>query len=175
MLPRKWKIFRIVSYLHLTAIVLLAVIAFLGLSKNTGLALNSLEDVIGVTLMIMIPTVLIINCIINLALLDKNYPAIIPGSTHRIMSSIFFSLTVLMLIVLVLFSAAIIVTIFHVWHKQAGTARKWPFYILLGAVVLVYLTGIYVIWNQVSLRKALRRNHRLTMENFLEPEEQTQP
>jgi hypothetical protein len=173
MLPRKWKIFRIVSYLHLTVTLLLAVLLYYSLFQGGLPRVRSLLDLLGISLTVICPGALIINCILNITLLDKYYPNNIPGKRHRVWSRVLFVMALLSLLTLSFLTTASIVS----WTetRDHNLRRMWPLYVFLLSAFVIVSTGFYTLWNQVSLRKMLRRNHQATMENFLELEEQTQP
>ncbi|WP_315821077.1 hypothetical protein [Paraflavitalea speifideaquila] len=97
MLPLKWKIFRVFSYLHMTCTVLIAVLA-LAIILDTGLRFQTKDDILALLTLLFVPTILLGNSSVNLFLLEKFYPDRLPGKKLRVFSVVLFILCLLVTI-----------------------------------------------------------------------------
>lgn len=166
MLPIRWKIFRVLSYVHMaiTALITaLGVVAIFG----PGFSVRSVEQVVVLFLMLLAPVSLLANSSVNILLLERYYPDRLPGKTLRRFSVVLFILTLLSVLFVLLIAAVGLV------DTLSQTSEQRDIFSLLAAAAtaVIGLTGAYVLWFQVSLRKAIRRNHELVFDNFLKAEE----
>ena len=168
MLPVRWKIFRVVSYIHMT---FTAVITALGVAAIFGTSFNyrSFEQIIVLFLLFLVPVSLLANSSINLFLLDRYFPDRLPGKALRRFSVILFILALLSDL------AVLLVAIFGFADELSRSSDQLDVVgiVAASAIAAIGLTGAYILWLQVSLRKLIRRNHELVFDNFLEPEEST--
>lgn len=167
MLPLKWKIFRVVTYLHMTCTAVLAAAAILSILE-LGLNFYSWESLIALIVILIIPLVLLANSSINILLLERYYPDRLPGKAlGRFSNTLFFAS-----IVVVLFLVVGMVMFLYEMLAAKDMRRESGFLMLyIATICVIGLTGCYILWAQVSLRKALRRNHHSTINNFLASDE----
>lgn len=163
MLPLPWKIFRVASYLHMTSAV---VIGAIGLQMILDIGMHSMEDILGASLLLLGPAILLANSSLNVYLLEKFYPDRVPGKKLRRFSVLLFLLSLLVLLTAIALAA----TAFY----QLALKRHYTFqqnilgYLIATDLAVMGLTGCYILWAQVSLRKALRRNYEVSVNSFLD-------
>jgi hypothetical protein len=126
-------------------------------------------DYLLLPLMTLALATLITNSAINLNLLTKYYPNHLPSRKLQRAGVVLFILTLLIIVLNTILAVTLWI---QIWGPaMVGNTR---ILMIVGIVTGVSLTGIYILWNQVSLRKMLRRNYEISMETFLS-EEQTPP
>lgn len=165
MLSLKWKIFRIVSYLHMVLTVMLGAIAIQAIVSSWKY-INEAEDILGVSLALLCPTTLLANSGINMYLLEKFYPGHQPGRKLRRFSNVLFILT----IIVTISALALAGTAFSdmLSKRNRGIQQNMMLYLIATAIAVIGITGCIILWQQVSLRKAIRRNYEASMNKFLE-------
>lgn len=169
MLPIRWKIFRVLCYVHMATTTLIAALGAIAIF-DSGFNFRSFEQVVIIFLVLLIPVSLLANGSINLLLLERYFPDRLPGKSLRRWSVLLFILTLLSVLFLLLMAVAGFTDIF----SQPSTQQDIYNILAASAIAIIGLTGVYVLWFQVSLRKLIRRNHELVFDNFLEPEESPQ-
>jgi DMSO reductase anchor subunit len=168
MLPIKWKRFRMVTYLHMAITTLLGGYLLFRIFESLR-SIRSAEDFLGFTVLVLCPSILLTNGSISLYLLEKYYPAQLPG-TRLLRSSKIFG--VFAWIVVLLYAVAAGLGIYELLIKYKLTFQQRPEgYMLLAGMLVICLSGFYLLWNQVSLRKAIRRNHEASLNSFLEDDQ----
>lgn len=165
MLPLKWKIFRIVSYLHMTCTLAMGTLALYTIF-TAGIRFNSTEDILGVLILILCPTILLANSSVNIYLLEKFYPDRLFGKKLYRFSVLLFILSLVVVIAVVLLTIA---GFSETLSRKNYTFRdRLMIYLTLSAFTVIGLTGLYIIVSQVSLRRAIRRNHEASLNSFLD-------
>lgn len=167
MLPLKWKIFRVVTYLHMMITAVLAAIAIVAMAE-TRMRFQSLEDLLIVLIIFLIPATLLSNSSINILLLERYYPDRLPGKVLIRFSYVLFILSAIIVAGTLLLAAAAITDVFF---DDSGATNTPATLLLTLAIAAIGLTGCYILWAQVLLRKALRRNHDSAINNFLVSDE----
>jgi phosphoglycerol transferase MdoB-like AlkP superfamily enzyme len=119
---------------------------------------------------VLIASTLIANSSINLYLLERFYPARQPGKKLRIASIILFIVSLLLVILLLIGVAAIFIEV-TTTKTTFSFQQKLIRNLVLAVFSAIPLTGCYVLWNQVSLRKAIRRNYEASLNNFLDSDQ----
>ena len=162
----KWKMFRMVSYLHLTCTLVLSVIT-LDMIIDDFPRGKSNANWFAISIFLVSSPSLLSNSSINIYLLERYYPDKLPGKRLRTFSVILF---ILSLLVVILTTGLTVAAIFYELNRSS---RIQPFkqrflgYGIAATLAVISLTGFYILWNQVSLRKAIRRNYQASMDNFL--------
>ena len=161
-MPVQWKIFRILNYL----IIVPSVIIILGLLVTTGLQFYSNSALLSFLFISTCGIIIIVNCIINHFWLEKYYPENYPGKAFRNLSTVFF---VLMILVLLLIAGIFITAIYAVFLDETGvTGNSWGEYFAFGMVGFILVSGIYLAVYRIKLRKLVQRNQQRLFNNFLE-------
>ena len=114
---------------------------------------------------------LIVNSSLNLHFIHRYYPNQLPEKWMRNLSGI------LWIPALAMVALFIIAMVINLTDEKGYPWNSRPMRQKIGIICIWVLvsSGVYILWNQVSLRKALRRNYQLSIENFLNPVEPTQP
>lgn len=167
MLPLKWKIFRIMIYLHMTGTAFLAVVAIAGILQS-GIRSFSIENLLMSLLFMCVPIVLLSNSSINLLLLERYYPHRLPGKVLVRFNNTFFVLSTVIVLLLLVSTAGVFIEFF----SEDNRGRYSTFSTLYAlTLAVITLTGGYIVWCQVNLRRTIRRNHDATINNFLTDDE----
>lgn len=168
MLSFNWKIFRIVSYLHMTCTLVIGAF-MIYILFSTPFKMNSTEDVLVVLTLILCPSILLANSSINIYLLERFYPDKPPGKKLHRFSVILFILSLVVTII----AAALAVTGFYelAAQKNFNFQQQLIGYLTISTIAVIGLTGFYILWNQVSLRKRIRRNYEASLNNFLDSDQ----
>jgi hypothetical protein len=162
MLPLKWKIFRIICYLHIAAVTgcLLLHILF-----RWQMMFSDFWEIIYNLIFISLLAILLTNTLINTWLLDRYYPDRKPGATlnawHIILLSLF--------IIIIGFSTiGLIFLLSDIFTDESRQNRMDPrTVILLALLTVMVLTGLFICYFQIILRQTLRRNYQAGIESFL--------
>lgn len=165
-MPVKWKIFRVISYLHIAAAM--AILLFL-IYATWEIRLNSLNDVLTFSLFILLALIYVANSLINLFLLERYYPDQRPGKTLHIWNWIFYVLFIILL------GLSIVVAYFTTMEmmrfaSQYGRYSMHRQLMLVAILWAICLTGIPITIYQPVLRNAILHNYRKTMDSFFAPE-----
>lgn len=161
-LPVKLAIFRILNYLHAAGaigVLGLFIYEFDNMIFDSGIA------VLLFILFILGFLVVITNAGINLLLLERYYPATMPGKKLSLWGNFLFGGTILFCVILsILFTLSIYS--FYIRRGQLMTVD-----VLATAFIGVMLvSAIPVLWWQVSLQKTIRGNYENDIERFLQKE-----
>ena len=158
-LPVLWKVFRIVNFLHLLGVVFLLLLftySFMSFSDN-----STSTDYQIFLLFVAGGVVLLTNCICNYTLLEKIYPD--KPITKKFSA---FSLIVLIIafIILLLLSITFVTVVYPALKSRpVNLWGKLVFFVLVAVIV----TGYYSCLFQLMLKKNIRRNHKRTIDTFL--------
>jgi hypothetical protein len=163
MLPIKWKAFRMVIYLHLASTTILGGYLLLRAFESISSYTRS-EDIWGLIIVIVCTSILLANSSISLYLLEKYYPAQLPGNGPYRASRVlgFFAW-----IVALLYAAGSGYG-FYQLNKYDFLQNNIQGLLVFFSMGVISLSGFYLLWNQVSLRKVIRRNHEASLNSFLE-------
>jgi len=143
--------------------VMLGAIAIQAIFSSLRYIYN-VEDILGSLLLILCPTILLTNSGINMYLLEKFYPDYQPGKKLRRFSNVLFIFTIIVTIL----ALGLAITGFHEMLSKRNKSQNTMVYLLAAAIGVIGITGCIILWNQVSLRKAIRRNYEASMNKFLE-------
>ena len=162
-LPAKWRIFRIANYLHMAGVASFGLLIIYLIST---FGLKTLEDFLFLLLFAACIACLLANTIISLHFLERCYP----DKQYSITLSVI-SVFILVLSCLVIISMTILFC--YGFYASFFERRKPDLFGILLLVVLfsTIISGIYICWFQVVLKKLLKKNYRLALENFLNTEE----
>ena len=147
---------------------MIAALAVIGLSESR-FNFRSFEDVAALILLILFPTILLANSSVNILILERYYPDRVPGKRLRGFSIALFILALLSIVAAVTGAIAAFVALLS--RESGSMGRDLIGYLVAAAIALIGLTGMYILWFQVSLRKAIRRNHEMALDSFLDDEE----
>lgn len=158
-MPLKWKFFVVLNW----AIVALHVFLI-------GLVVISIqwhqEEITSILMIIftILLAVLLVNCINNLHLIQKYYPQKMPVRRFVVYSKIVFGVSVA---ALAIFLFVIAIGIYDEFSDPPDKNDEGVGKITLIIFGVIILANLYACWNQVVLRKTLRRNFQLELDNFL--------
>jgi hypothetical protein len=163
-LPVKWKIFRIANYLHIAGVATMGLYILYAFTSSFGTV--STEDLVFLVLFICGIGILLANSIISLHLLERCYPDK-QYSNELNVASIFIIIIAFLLILLLLIA-------FYFGFQATFLENRSPD--LLGLILLTIIgttiiTGFYSCWLQLVLKKTLKKNYKLSVENFLNTDE----
>lgn len=164
MLPLKWKIFRIISYLHMVCTLGMGTFALYSIF-NSRIRFHSAEDVLSVLIFIFCPSILLANSSINIYLLERFYPDRLSGKKLQRFSVLLFILSLLVVIAVVLLTIA--------GFSESLSGKNYTFrqgfmvFLTLSGFAVIGVTGLYIIVGQVSLRRTIRRNQEAALNSFL--------
>lgn len=157
-LPLQWKIFRIANYVHLSGlmgILLLTAYSFFSSNiRNAGDWLIFFAFTAGFS-------ILITNCIINWYLLDRCYPDKHPSRRLLVTAIVIFILSLLGI------GFFIFAFSYGVYEMNKRERINFEGIFLLCVFSILIITGVYICWQQVALKKIIRRNYQQTLDNFL--------
>lgn len=155
------------SYLHMICTIVMGVFALYSVF-TAGIRMNSTEDIIGVSALILCPSILLANSSVNIYLLERFYPDRLFGKKINRFSILLFILSLLVV------TAVLLVTIAgfsETLSRQDYTSgQSLMISLILATFSVIGLTGLYIVVVQVSLRKAIRRNHEASLNRFLDSE-----
>ena len=160
-LPIKWKIFRVVNFLHLLGVVfmlLLVLYSFITFSYNT-----SSTEILVLALFITGGATLLANCICNHHLLEKVYPDKQVSKSFSVFSIIILVLTCIIL----LFLTITLSTFFYISYNNRSVSVTTLGKMILSVLLAIMITGFYTCIFQVVLRVTIRRNYKRIIDNFL--------
>jgi hypothetical protein len=155
MLTTRWKIFRVLNYLHIFCLIGIVVVLW-----NNTFVHRLLDWLTFIWFAFVIG-----NSSLNIHLMNRYYPGHLPENWMRNLSTILFIPTLALIVVY-----GILVVFILVDPEERTRERTTRQLIALTGVLIVIGTGIYILWNQVVLRKELKRNYKAAMEHFLEEE-----
>lgn len=165
-MPLKWKIFRIVNYLQTVAALGFALFIF----WESNLRFE--EDIEVPVILFLCLAVFIANNALNLWWLEKGYPDRYPGRRLSHASSILFALSLVDTLLAILMLYFLLNDLFGPNGDLASAHPDRSAIIALVLISTLCVTGIYVLWNQVVLRRSIRRYQKERFEHFLEPVEE---
>lgn len=160
-MPLKWKIFRIGNYVHLLCLVIFIPLVIAAYSTSYEAEVIVVYWVAFITI-----AILMANSIINLVILEKYYPEKLPGKKLVISSKILLGFTLLLLLLMAISAG-------FAFYEEfiAGPVDEEDTYHVVKTLLLVYMlaiiTGVYISWLQVALRKTIRRNFEMGIASFL--------
>lgn len=161
MLPLKWKIFRLVCYVHIAGVCFsLALSIIYNWSRMFSNAYNFLNFLLFFSFM----SVLLANTFINTWLLERYYPDRRPGRALNIWHIILFILFIIIICLLTIASFAQFFDLFFDENKDEISQSSLMYWMLLA---LIAFTGLSICYFQISLRRTLRRNHQREIDSFL--------
>lgn len=169
MLPLKWKIFRIVSYLHMTSTIIVGASMLYFMLSEVSISASSTEDAIGLIILILTTTALLANSSVNMYLLERFYPDKQPGKQLGNFSRVLFILCI-PISLFVLGTAGLLLNEL-ISQKHTDLSQNLPGYAATIVMTIIGVTGFYILWIQVSLRKAIRRNYEASINKFLESDQ----
>ena len=161
MLPLKWKIFRVICYVHIAAVM--GSVAIFLIQSWDRLCFDC-WDFLYISIFFLMLGVLISNALLNTWMLERYYPARKPGS----------SLNTWNIILLILFMLVIAFTTFGlamIFNDVLNDEKPLDdnrLKLFLGLYCLVSLTGLPICFFQVSLRRTIRRNYHAGIDSFLD-------
>jgi hypothetical protein len=162
MLPLKWKIFRIICYLHIAAVTGFLLLHFL---FNWRVMFSDFWEFIYNLILLSVMAVLLANTLINTWLLDRYYPDRKPGSTLNTWHII---LLILFIIIISFCATGLFFLLYDIFTgKELRDQRSARSLMLLILLTVMVLTGIFICYFQIILRKTLRRNYQTGIESFL--------
>jgi formate-dependent nitrite reductase membrane component NrfD len=166
MLPIKWKAFRMVIYLHLASTTILGAYTLLRTFESISSYTRS-EDIWGIIIVIVCTSILLGNSSVSLYLLEKYYPTQLPGNgLYRASRTLgFFAWIVALLYAVGSGYGFYQLTKYDFWQNNMQGV------LVFFAMGVISLSGFYLLWNQVSLRKIIRRNHEASINSFLEEDQ----
>lgn len=168
MLPVKWKRFRMITYLHMAITALIGGYVLLRTFESLG-SIRSTEDIFGLLVLFLCPSILLANSSISLYLLEKYYPAQLPGTRLYRSSRVFGFFA---WIVIVLYGVATGFGLYQlIVRNRYSFQDNMQGYLIFLALIVICLSGFYILWNQVSLRKAIRRNYEVSLNSFLDDDQ----
>jgi SNF family Na+-dependent transporter len=169
MQPPKWKIFRFLNYLHILSVIVLIYVQSNSILNDLNGNRSSTTIQVFMVLTLIGLASLIVNSSLNLHFIHRYYPNHLPEKWMRNFSIL---LSIPALAMIALFIIAMVMD-FTNEERYSWTSRSMNQKIGIISIWTLVSSGIYILWNQVSLRKALRHNYRLSIENFLDPEKPT--
>jgi hypothetical protein len=162
MLPWDFKILRFACYAQVAASFGMIIWLFY---INWPQRFYHLKDILTFSGVILCFVLLAAYAMINIYLLEKKYPNRLPSRVVNILNLV---LTVFYL----LFYIFIVIGTIALTVKAANSpiaVSRWTFEFLPFVLIWVLtISGISMVYTPVSLRKAIRHNARLDLENFLE-------
>lgn len=164
MLPLKWRIFRVISYLHMVLALVMGVYTLYMVLSNS-IRIRSTDDILAVSFLVIFSASLLGNSSINLYLLEKFFPDKVPGKKIRIFSGILYVLSSIAILFVLIGVVSIVYDISS--KKYTYSFQYVMMYLVVSAIAILGLTGCYILWVQVSLRKSIRRNYEASLNNFL--------
>lgn len=162
MLPLKWKIFRLVCYLHIAAVFsCLALVLII----NGRFIFSGVTNFLEFLLIFSVLTVLLSNSFINTWLLERYYPDRWPGRALNIWH---ITLFIAFVIIICLFTIGCFAIFFDVMlGENKNVAINQRSIISMIVFGIITLTGLSICYFQVSLRKTIRRNYQREIDSFL--------
>jgi hypothetical protein len=159
MLPTRWKIFRIINYVHIFCVVVIELgigYAFLFLNEAfTG------EDLLYLSLCTFCAALFLSNAFMSLHLVEKCYPDKEPVKKFKTASSI---VVILSIIVFCLLSVGCILIIGDMLAHPASDPLA---YLVALAFCIVACTGLYICPQQITLENFIHNNHQRHLDSFL--------
>ncbi len=155
------------TYLHMTCTSILAAVAIIGVLQ-TGIRFFTLENILALLAVMCVPLVLLSNSSINLVLLERYYPDRLPGKVLVRFSNTLFVLSTVVVLLMLAATASVFVNLFGAESRSRYSTFSTLYALSLATITL---TGCYIVWCQISLRKTIRRNHDATINNFLAGDE----
>lgn len=167
MMPVKWKLFRLMSFLHMICTAAVAVTVIVSLT-NARINFRRWDDVLLLFLTLLMPAILLANSSINILLLERYYPERLPDKKLRRFSRVLFGLSVVVIILAVIGAVASISALVDAQRYRGS--RDVIALLFSGIVTTIAVTGCYILYFQLHLRKTIARNHAAALENFLADE-----
>ena len=163
-MPFKWRFFRFTNYFHIGLVSLLTFFLIVGWASQ-----ESEPELWTYLLASLAPPLLITNAVNNLILLGKYYPEKLPGKQFSTYVKILFGVSIAP------FAFVGLITGFVINDECIQPLvedRPVEFSGLTTAFlfILAFLTGFHALWYQVVLRKTIRRNFDLGIDQFLTDE-----
>jgi uncharacterized membrane protein len=152
----------------MTLALMLGICALYAFMEN-GKRINSTGDILAIFFCILFSSTLLCNSSINIYLLEKFFLDWLPGKKLRIFSIILFVLASISILFIMIGA----VTIFsELSSKRHDNSLQYIMGFLIAlAIAAIGITGCYILWNQISLRKAIRRNYEASLNNFLDSDQ----
>ena len=166
MLPPKWKIYRVLNYLMILSVIAIIYIQLDSILNDLNGRRSSITNQVFMVLTLIGFASLIVNSSLNLHFINKYYPNQLPEKWMRNLSIILFIPTLAMVALFIITAAAA----FLDEEGYSWSSRPMKQQIAITSVLILICSGIYILWNQLALRKILKRNYKATLENFLEEE-----
>lgn len=161
MLPLKWKIFRVICFVHSAAIVFMTA---MNIVFNWGRIFKDIEGSLSFLLFLFMLSILLANTFFNTWLLERCYPDRRPGRASNTWHTILF---ILFIIIISFFTIAFFAIFFDFLddkNKYERDSRSSLFWVLIG---IISFTGLSICYFQISLRRTIRRNYQRGFDNFL--------
>jgi hypothetical protein len=161
MLPLKWKIFRVICYVHIAAVT--GSVAIFLIQSWNRLCFDC-RDFLYTSIFLLMLAVLISNALLNTWMLERFYPARKPGPSLNAWNIILLILFMLSIAFTTFGLAMIFIDVLNDEKPLADNRLK----LFLGTYCLVSLTGLPICFFQVSLRRTIHRNYNAGIDSFLE-------
>jgi hypothetical protein len=162
MLPLKWKIFRVVCFLHIAAVLSCLTWIFI---INGRYIFSGLYNFLEFLLVFSILLLLLANTFIDTWLLERYYPDRRPGRALNIWHTILFILYIPIVCLFTIGCFAMFFDIFLDDNKSEAMIQRGV--LSWAVVVVISFTGLSICYFQISLRRTLRRNYQRQFDNFL--------
>jgi hypothetical protein len=156
MLPRRWRIFQLLNYLQIGCAAAFAGKIFYIFWDDPYNKPDLLETIIYALPFMIFPAVMIIYACINLRLVRKYYPDLLPGVTLATLLDLVPVVAALVIVAHGIAGALLLYAQLYTDKETTLTA-----YLVLFYFIIVFITGIYTIWQQVALQNTISRNHAL--------------
>lgn len=152
------------SFLHMICTAAVAVTVIVALT-NARINFRRWDDVLLLLLTLLLPAILLANSSINILLLERYYPERLPDKKLRRFSRVLFGLTTVIVVLAIIGAIASIVALAE--SRRYRLDRDLVALFFSGIVTTIAVTGCYILYFQLHLRKTIARNHAASLDNFL--------